>query len=574
MKKTKKSLLFSGLALMMSALLLAGTTFAWFTDSVTNKGNRIEAGTLQVDLLMDKSADGNYVSIANSTGDIFDEAQGGNGYNWEPGMTQVVYLAVKNNGSLAINYNFVLDVIDGNPGLVGSLKYAVLNGTKASDMDGVDTWEEVVAKANANVPTTGGTGDVVDGQTRFTPGRTLEAGEMATFAMAVHMDENADNQYQNGSIQIDVNVIAKQAASEADGFGNTDYDANAEWPTIPVGDTAEDLVNAVESAKPGDVLTLPVATYELTEPLTIPSGVTLLGAQAGKPASEWVNDETAEKTVIKAADGSDRVLKIEQNAGESVTDVVLDGILVDGEKENVKGIFVKKYDGSAMTGIVIRNCAVIDCANDGIDVSNTDGAVIENNYVGNVSDNGIRYGNYKNTGSNVGYVCNNVVENVSSTSNGAIAVTEGAGDVIVSGNIVRNVKSSHQAGSNVDMAESAIVVEKVNEGGVITIENNTLTNVEQGIAVYKFSAPTSDDQVVIQNNTVNTYSTFAIATSTLNYAKFTTEAVVAVTNNTFDGSASTKGAVYVEETNRYNETTTGWKVVASGNTAGDGTYSK
>lgn len=48
MKKTRKSLLFSGLALMMSALLLAGTTFAWSTDSVTNKGNTIQAGILDV----------------------------------------------------------------------------------------------------------------------------------------------------------------------------------------------------------------------------------------------------------------------------------------------------------------------------------------------------------------------------------------------------------------------------------------------------------------------------------------------------------------------------------------------
>ena len=48
MKKTRKSLLFSGLALMMSALLLAGTTFAWFTDSVTNTGNTIQAGELKV----------------------------------------------------------------------------------------------------------------------------------------------------------------------------------------------------------------------------------------------------------------------------------------------------------------------------------------------------------------------------------------------------------------------------------------------------------------------------------------------------------------------------------------------
>ena len=76
---------------------------------------------------MDKAGDGNYVSIADSDkGDIFSAAQGGNGYNWEPGMTQIVYLAVKNTGSLALNYNFILDVTDGNPGLADALDYACL----------------------------------------------------------------------------------------------------------------------------------------------------------------------------------------------------------------------------------------------------------------------------------------------------------------------------------------------------------------------------------------------------------------------------------------------------------------
>ena len=41
MNKTKKSLLASGLSLLVCAALLVGTTFAWFTDSVTNKGNSI-----------------------------------------------------------------------------------------------------------------------------------------------------------------------------------------------------------------------------------------------------------------------------------------------------------------------------------------------------------------------------------------------------------------------------------------------------------------------------------------------------------------------------------------------------
>ena len=48
MKHTKKSLLASGLSLLVCAALLVGTTFAWFTDSVSNKGNSIQAGSLLI----------------------------------------------------------------------------------------------------------------------------------------------------------------------------------------------------------------------------------------------------------------------------------------------------------------------------------------------------------------------------------------------------------------------------------------------------------------------------------------------------------------------------------------------
>ena len=48
MKSTKKSLIFSALSLLLCCALLAGTTFAWFTDSVTNTGNIITAGNLAI----------------------------------------------------------------------------------------------------------------------------------------------------------------------------------------------------------------------------------------------------------------------------------------------------------------------------------------------------------------------------------------------------------------------------------------------------------------------------------------------------------------------------------------------
>lgn len=39
MKTTKRSMLVSGLCLLLTAVMLLGSTFAWFTDSVTNEGS-------------------------------------------------------------------------------------------------------------------------------------------------------------------------------------------------------------------------------------------------------------------------------------------------------------------------------------------------------------------------------------------------------------------------------------------------------------------------------------------------------------------------------------------------------
>ena len=50
MKCTKKSLFASALALVACLALLMGATFAWFTDSVSNTGNKIQAGKLDVSL--------------------------------------------------------------------------------------------------------------------------------------------------------------------------------------------------------------------------------------------------------------------------------------------------------------------------------------------------------------------------------------------------------------------------------------------------------------------------------------------------------------------------------------------
>ena len=60
-RSIKQRLVSSVLALVMLFTSLVGTTFAWFTDSVTSAGNKIQTGTLKVDLL--HKVDDDWISV-------------------------------------------------------------------------------------------------------------------------------------------------------------------------------------------------------------------------------------------------------------------------------------------------------------------------------------------------------------------------------------------------------------------------------------------------------------------------------------------------------------------------------
>ena len=70
---------------------------------------------------------------------------------------------------------------------------------------------------------------VVPGINLSTADVALREGETHYFALSVHMDEFAGNEYQNGDITFNIKVLAGQLASEEDSFDNQ-YDANATYP--------------------------------------------------------------------------------------------------------------------------------------------------------------------------------------------------------------------------------------------------------------------------------------------------------------------------------------------------------
>ena len=215
---TRKALLSSIIALVMCFSMLLGTTFAWFTDSVTSSGNIIQSGTLKVGM---EWADGKEVpdnanwKDASKTA-IFEYA------NWEPGYVQVRHVKISNNGTLALKYQVkivangevsdladVIDVYYVDPAV------AVNDRTALTDENKLGTLTEVLA----------GLDESASGM--------LLAGKNHTITIALKMQELAGNEYQNLSVggSFSVQVLATQATYEEDSFGN-DYDKYASVATV------------------------------------------------------------------------------------------------------------------------------------------------------------------------------------------------------------------------------------------------------------------------------------------------------------------------------------------------------
>ena len=99
-KSTKCALLVSALALLVCITMLIGSTFAWFTDSVTSAGNIIKSGTLEVTMeWKDATTNGKVQSYTDaSQGAIF------NYDKWEPGYVEAKNIKITNAGTLALKY--------------------------------------------------------------------------------------------------------------------------------------------------------------------------------------------------------------------------------------------------------------------------------------------------------------------------------------------------------------------------------------------------------------------------------------------------------------------------------------
>ena len=257
-KSTRSALISAILVLVMSLAMLAGTTYAWFTDSASSTGNTITAGKLDVELHMFNENSGAYQNITDSKLPIFGEdglvdANENVDLLWEPGKTQVVYLAIKNAGNLALKYRVSLDVTDIKNDLNEVLSYTITRDAKAPEGK-LTAWDGTNAKR------------VIEGvQLVSAESTAMKAGDIHYFALSVHMDEDAGSKYMEGSISFNIDVIAGQLGNhdfaEKDSFGNgydngAGFNPNSSKPAeIPAGGAAEDVV--LDSGESGMQVSVP-----------------------------------------------------------------------------------------------------------------------------------------------------------------------------------------------------------------------------------------------------------------------------------------------------------------------------
>lgn len=202
-KQTKSALFSSVVALLLCFTMLLGTTFAWFTDSASSSVNKIQAGTLDIQLL---DASGN--SLEGETL-AWQKAAGYENETvlWEPGCTYNLQpITIKNNGNLALKYKIEITGINGDAKLNEAIVWTITNSNGVSDLSA---------------------------------DHALAAGASNTLTISGHMKEDAGNEYQGLSIdEVAITVLATQDTVEYDSTGNQ-YDAAASTDDVKIEKTVE-----------------------------------------------------------------------------------------------------------------------------------------------------------------------------------------------------------------------------------------------------------------------------------------------------------------------------------------------
>ena len=229
-KSTKRALLGSAVAMVLCLAMLVGATFAWFTDTASTGVNKIQAGNL--DVALEYSTDFKTWNKVTDTTKLFEDST-----VWEPGRTEVVYLRVKNAGTLALKYTVgMYNINEGRGKNVAGEFYYLSNYVKLGAVETTAAYadrEAAINAVNAEARTLKSIGSSAiigeDQMVMLTP----EA-DAKTYALVLYMPTEVGNEanpknndpYWASKFSFGISVNATQAEYENDSYDNTyDHDA-------------------------------------------------------------------------------------------------------------------------------------------------------------------------------------------------------------------------------------------------------------------------------------------------------------------------------------------------------------
>ena len=119
LKDTRNLLTISFVSIFFCLFALTGTTYAWFSATVSNSNNRIQAGNLDVGLLAENSSSGEIIDLSNDEATVFSVT------SLTPDKPVETILTVKNKGTVDLRFAVFFDIKEDEANLSSVLKVYV-----------------------------------------------------------------------------------------------------------------------------------------------------------------------------------------------------------------------------------------------------------------------------------------------------------------------------------------------------------------------------------------------------------------------------------------------------------------
>ena len=343
LKSKKSALLMSFTSLLLCFAMLAGSTFAWFTDTASTGVNKIVSGNLKVDIIRANSDSHiETLSFTKAAG-----AEEGEELLWEPGCRYLTEgFRIANNGNLALKWKAEINkdnIVNGK--VVDTAKDGV------SLLDVIDFYVVTSTDENAEaVAIENFTGNL----------KKTETSEV--YYIKGVMQTSAGNDYQNLTLEgITITVYATQDTVENDSFGNQ-YDKDAEYPiSVTTGDELQAIVSNA-TAPVNIVLTNSITTNNFVIPADKDVTLDLNGRTVTNAGSHTILNKGHLTLTDSSADKSGQIISLKGNTaalrnGDNAVCVVEGGTISrDGANGNTWHV-VENFGKMTFNGgkVVLKN---------------------------------------------------------------------------------------------------------------------------------------------------------------------------------------------------------------------------